>query len=54
MAWINIVAILLLSGKTFRILGDYERQKRDGVKNPRFDPKKLGIEGADYWEDEKH
>ena len=54
MAWINIVAILLLSGKTFRILRDYERQKRDGVKNPRFDPMKLGIEGADYWEDEKY
>jgi AGCS family alanine or glycine:cation symporter len=54
MAWINIIAILLLSGKTFKILKDYERQKQAGVKNPVFDPKKLGIEGADYWESQKN
>ena len=52
MAWINIIAILLLSGKTFRILKDYERQQKAGKKNPVFDPKKIGIEGADYWEKE--
>ncbi len=51
MAWINIVAILLLSGKTFQILKDYERQKKAGQKNPVFDPKKLGIKGAEYWEE---
>ena len=52
MAWINIIAILLLSGKTFKILKDYERQKKEGKKNPVFDPKKMGIEGATYWEQE--
>ncbi len=51
MAWINIVAILLLSGKTFRILKDYELQRKAGIKNPRFDPEKLGIDGADYWQE---
>ena len=52
MAWINIIAILLLSGKTFKILKDYERQKKEGKKNPVFDPKKMGIEEATYWEQE--
>ena len=49
MAWINIVAILLLSPKAMRSLKDYERQKRRGGE-PVFDPKALGIEGAEFWE----
>lgn len=48
MAWINVVAILLLSPKALRSLKDYERQKKEG-KEPRFDPKALGIEGVEYW-----
>ncbi len=51
MAWINIVAILLLSPKALRALKDYERQKKQGVE-PRFNPKDLGIKNADYWEKE--
>jgi AGCS family alanine or glycine:cation symporter len=50
MAWINIIAILLLSPKAFRILRDYERQQRAGIKNPKFDPKKLNFTNADFWE----
>ena len=49
MAWINIIAILLLSPKALRSLRDYERQKRLGVE-PVFDPKSLNISGADFWE----
>lgn len=30
MAWINIVAILLLSPQALRTLKDYERQRREG------------------------
>lgn len=52
MAWINIIAILLLSPKAFRILKDYERQKKQG-RNPKFDPHALGIDNADFWEDEQ-
>ena len=48
MAWINVVAILLLSPKALRSLKDYERQKKQG-REPRFDPDALGIEGSDYW-----
>ena len=52
MAWINIVAILLLSPKAFKALRSYEQQKKDGIENPVFDPEKLGIEGAEFWEKE--
>ncbi len=52
MAWINIVAILLLSPKALRCLRDYERQKKLGVE-PIFDPKSLNIAGAEFWEEYK-
>lgn len=52
MAWINIVAILLLSPKALRALKDYERQQRLGVE-PVFDPAVLKIGNADFWESEK-
>ena len=50
MAWINVVAILLLSPKALGALKDYERQKKQGVE-PTFDPKELKIEQADFWEE---
>ena len=49
MAWINIIAILLLSPKAFRILRDYERQQKAGIKNPKFTPRDLDIQDADFW-----
>ena len=49
MAWINIIAILLLSRKAFKALRSYERQKKEG-KDPVFDPKEIGLDGADFWE----
>ena len=48
MAWINIIAILLLSPRALRSLKDYERQKKQGME-PRFDPEALDIKGAEYW-----
>ena len=50
MAWINIIAILLLSGKPVKALRMYERQQKEG-KVPHFDPDELGISGADYWKE---
>ena len=49
MAWINIIAILLLSSKALRALRDYEQARKNG-EEPHFDPKKLDIEGAEFWE----
>lgn len=43
MAWLNIIAILLLSNKGIALLKDYEAQKKEG-KDPVFDPARFGIE----------
>lgn len=50
MAWINLIAILLLSPKVFPTLRDYEKQQKSG-KSPVFDPKEQGIEEAKFWEE---
>lgn len=50
MAWINILAILLLSPKALRSLKDYERQRKQG-QDPHFDPDALHISQADYWKE---
>ena len=49
MAWVNIIVILLLSRQAFKALKSYERQKKEG-KEPIFDPKEIGVEGAEFWE----
>ncbi len=51
MAWLNIIAILLLTKPALRVLKDYEQQKREG-KDPVFDPVRAGVENADFWEKE--
>lgn len=51
MAWLNIIAILLLAKPALAVLKDYEEQKKAG-KDPIFDPVKVGIKGADFWEKE--
>ncbi|MBR4147437.1 MAG: alanine:cation symporter family protein [Bacteroidales bacterium] len=48
MAWINIIAILLLSRLAFKSLRSYEKQKKAG-KEPTFDPDELNIKNADFW-----
>ena len=49
MAWINVVAILLLSPQAIRSLKDYEQQQREG-KDPVFHPRALGITRSEYWD----
>ena len=48
MAWLNLIAILLMHKVAYRCLKDYEAQKAQG-KDPVFDPEALGIKNADYW-----
>lgn len=48
MAWLNIVAILILQRPALVALRDYEAQKRAG-RVPAFDPDALGIRNADFW-----
>lgn len=49
MAWLNVIAILLLSKTGLLTLKDYEDQLKAGVKVPTFDPDKLGIKNAETW-----
>lgn len=48
MAWLNIIAILILQKPALVALRDYEAQKKAG-KDPTFDPEALGIKNADFW-----
>ena len=48
MAWLNIIAIVLMHKIAYICLKDYEAQKKEG-KDPVFHPEKLGIKNADYW-----
>ncbi len=53
MAWLNVIGILLLffmGSPALRALKDYESQRKAGVTRYTFDPKKLGIKHADFWE----
>lgn len=52
MVWLNIIAILILTKPAMAALKDYEKQRKQGVVDPVFDPKALGIKNADFWEQE--
>jgi len=49
MAWLNIVAILLLTRVGLATLKDYEAQRKSG-RPLSFDPGKLGIRNAGLWD----
>lgn len=51
MAWLNIIAIIILQKPALVAFKDYEKQKAEG-KDPVFDPVPLGIKDADFWENE--
>ncbi|MDF2892220.1 MAG: yrbD [Clostridia bacterium] len=48
MAWLNIIAIIILTKPGLATLRDYESQLKAG-KDPVFDPAKLGIKRAELW-----
>lgn len=53
-AWLNIVGIIVIffmAKPTLTALKDYEDQQKAGVKHFTFDPQKLGIKGATFWEE---
>ncbi|MGP9539800.1 alanine/glycine:cation symporter family protein [Brachybacterium sp. AOP43-C2-M15] len=49
MAWLNVLAILIMQGPALKAFKDYQQQKKAG-KDPDFDPRRLGIKGAEFWE----
>jgi AGCS family alanine or glycine:cation symporter len=48
MAWLNIIAILLLRKPALKALKDYQQQRKAG-KDPVFDAKQSGIENTSEW-----
>jgi AGCS family alanine or glycine:cation symporter len=48
MAWLNLVAILIVQKPALLALRDFERQRRAGTERV-FDPEALGIRNADFW-----
>lgn len=48
MAWLNIIAILLLSRPALRCLRDYEAQKKQG-KDPVFKAADIDVSNTDLW-----
>lgn len=52
MAWLNVIAILLLRKPAFKALKDYNEQRRAG-KDPVFNSTKLGIKNAPFWENKE-
>ena len=52
MAWLNIIAIILLRKPALKAFKDYQEQKAQG-KDPVFDPVKLDIKNTSVWEDNK-
>jgi AGCS family alanine or glycine:cation symporter len=48
MAWLNIIAILILQKPALVCLRDYEAQKKQGI-DPVFDPERVGIKNANLW-----
>ncbi|WP_250672849.1 alanine/glycine:cation symporter family protein [Paraclostridium ghonii] len=53
MAWLNIIAILIIAKPALVSLKDYEKQKKLGISREKieFNPIKLGIKNATFWED---
>jgi len=49
MAWLNIIAIILLRKPALESLKDYEEQMEQGV-DPQYDSIKMGVKNAEFWE----
>ncbi len=49
MAWLNVVAIILLRKPALKALKDYQTQRKQGSKEPVFNPEALGIKNTEVW-----
>lgn len=53
MAWVNIIAILLLSNVTIKIWKDYEKKRKQGIEKPKFSSEDVGLKNAEFWNSKK-
>lgn len=49
MAWINVIAIILLRKPALKALKDYQIQRKQGCKEPVFKAEELGIKNTEVW-----
>ena len=49
MAWLNLIAIVLLRKVSLKVFSDFEKQYRAGIKEPVFRPDELGIDNTETW-----
>lgn len=47
--WMNMTSLLLLTPVVRKVIRDYDHQRRTGL-DPVFDPHRVGIRGAEFWE----
>lgn len=50
MCWLNLPVLALMAPKSFKILKDYEKQKKMGI-DPVFIPKEVGLDNCEIWDD---
>lgn len=51
MAWFNLITLAILLPNVKKTYDDYMQQRKAGVKEPFFNPQKLGIKNVDVWMD---
>lgn len=51
MSWLNLIVLLFLLPVVKKVYDDYMAQRKAGVKEPYFNPKKVGIKNVDLWMD---
>jgi AGCS family alanine or glycine:cation symporter len=49
MAWLNLIALILLQKTALKTFFDFEKQLKSGIDNPVFNSDRLGIKNADEW-----
>ncbi|MBA5793130.1 alanine:cation symporter family protein [Flavobacterium sp. xlx-214] len=49
MAWVNIIAILLLSNVALKVWNDYKNKRKAGIKDITFNADEVGIKNAEFW-----
>lgn len=49
MVWVNILVLLVLSPTLIKVYRDYATQLKTGIKEPVFNPEKVGIKNAEIW-----
>lgn len=50
MAWVNVIAILLLSNVGLKVWKDYKQKRSKGILDPDFKPTEIGIKNAEFWD----